>query len=139
MYYFVKEETVMKKRDGNAPAIFGFADVFAYTFVILTAFFLLFSGIGRTEPKKAVISVGNEVTEYSLSENKTVEIENGGIKLTVVIENGAVYVKSSDCHDAICVDTGKINKTGQVIVCAPAMVAIRIDGEAEGGYDAVVR
>ena len=129
----------MKRRDGGTPTLFGFADVFAYIFVILAAFLLLFSGNGRTEPKKAVISVGNKETEYSLSEDKTVEIENGGIKLTVVIENGAVYVKSSDCHDAICVDTGKINKTGQVIVCAPAMVAIRIEGETGDGYDAIIR
>lgn len=139
MNYFTKEEIMMIKRDGSAPAMLGYADVFAYMLVILTAFLLLFSGNGRAEPKKAVISVGDTVSEYSLAVNKTVEIENGGIKLTVVIENGSVFVKKSNCHDAICVDTGKISKTGQVIVCAPAMVAIRIDGETEDGYDAVIR
>ena len=139
MYYFTKAEITMKKRDGVTPTVFGYADVFAYILVILAAFLLLFSGNGRAEPKKAIISVGDTVSEYALTENKTFEIENSGIKLTVVIENGAVYVKNSDCHDAICVDTGKISKTGQVIVCAPAMVAIRIDGETGDGYDAIIR
>lgn len=139
MYYFTKEEIVMKKRDGGTPTLFGFADVFAYILVILAAFLLLFSGNSRKEPHKAVISVGGAVSEYALSEDKNLEIEHSGIKLTVVIENGAVYVKSSDCHDSICVDTGKISKTGQVIVCAPAMVAIRIEGETGDGYDAIIR
>lgn len=129
----------MKRRDVGTHTLFGFADVFAYILVILVAFLLLFSGNARKEPHKAVVSVGETVSEYALTENKTVEIENSGIKLTVVIENGAVYVKKSDCHDAICVDTGKINKTGQVIVCAPAMVAIRIEGETGDGYDAIIR
>ena len=139
MYYFAKEEIKMKKRDGNIPAMLGFSDIFAYIFVTLVALFLLFSVNGRAEPERAVVSVGNTVTEYAPSENKTVELENNGIKLTVVIENGSVYVKSADCHDRICVQTGKISKTGQVIVCAPAMVAIRIESETEGGYDAIIR
>lgn len=129
----------MKRRDERTPAMLGYADIFAYILVILAALFLLFSGSGQAKPQKVVISVGDTVSEYSLSENKTVEIENSGIKLTVIIENGSVYVKSSDCHDGICVDTGKISKTGQVIVCAPAMMAIRIKGETEDGYDAIIR
>ncbi len=139
MYYFTKEEIAMKKRDAEAPVMLGYADVFAYIIVILVAFLLLFSGNGRTEPKKVLISVGDTISEYSLSENRTVEIENSTVKLNVVIENGEVYVKSSTCHDAICIDTGRISKTGQIIVCAPAMTAIRIVGETEDGYDAIIR
>ena len=76
MYYFTKEEITMKKRDVSTPALLGYADVFAYILVIIAAFLLLFSGNGRAEPKKAVISIGDTVSEYSLSEDKTVEIEN---------------------------------------------------------------
>ena len=139
MYYFAKEEIEMKKSDGNTPAMLGFIDIFAYILVILVAFFLLFSGNGQPDPQKAVIIGKDTVSEYSLSKNTTVEIESNGIKLTVVVENGSVYVKSADCHDGICTQTGKISKTGQIIVCAPAMVAIRIDSETEGGYDAIIR
>ncbi len=129
----------MKNKAATLPVLFGRADIFAYILVILAAFLLVFSGNGQAEPQKAVVVCGDTAKEYSLSENNTFDIENNGITLTVVIENGSVYVKSSDCHDGICKDTGKITKSGQVIVCAPAMVAIRIEGEKEDGYDAVIR
>ncbi len=59
---------------------------------------------------------------YPASENREIELASNGILLTVVIDDGEVYVKDADCPDKICVNTGRI-KNGSV-VCLPAHVMI---------------
>ena len=69
--------------------------------------------------------------------NREIIIENNGILLTVTVSSGTAFVSSSSCPDGICVATGKISKSGQIIVCAPANVAVWIEDGGENGYDAV--
>ncbi len=109
-------------------------DIFIFVFIIALAASLLIFGI-RDEGDTLVVLVGDERTEYSLDENQTFSISNNGIKLTVVIKDGAAFVSKSSCADKICVNKGKIDKAGQMIVCAPAMVSIRVlenGGEFDG-------
>ena len=69
---------------------------------------------------------------YSLSENRTIEVTSNGIRLTVVIDGGEVWVKDADCPDLVCKHTGKISRGGEVILCAPAGLRIQVRG---GGDD----
>ncbi len=50
--------------------------------------------------------------------------EEYGIEL--LIEQDGVSVLRSNCSDKICVNTGKISRSGQTIVCLPARVAVEI-------------
>lgn len=50
--------------------------------------------------------------------------EEYGIEL--LIEQDGVSVLHSNCSDKICVNTGKISRSGQTIVCLPARVAVEI-------------
>lgn len=55
----------------------------------------------------------------------------------ICIEVDGVSVKSSDCGDKVCVNTGKITKPNQAIVCLPAHVSVELRG-GEAEVDAVV-
>ncbi len=46
----------------------------------------------------------------------------------ICMEPDGVYVKSSDCSDKVCVNTGKITKSGQAAVCLPAHVSVELKG-----------
>ena len=39
-----------------------------------------------------------------------------------------VQVISSDCGDKVCVNTGKITRSGQAVVCLPAHVSVELRG-----------
>lgn len=69
---------------------------------------------------------GEWVAEYSLSQNGEYEI-NGGTNI-LVIENGSAYVKKASCPDGLCVNQGKISRTGERIVCLPNRVMIEVGG-----------
>lgn len=57
----------------------------------------------------------------------------------VVIHDKEVHVSESPCRAKICVRTGHISRTGQLIVCVPNKVVVRVIGEEELPYDAVTR
>ena len=78
---------------------------------------------------------GERVGEYSLIENKEIEI-NGGTNI-LVIKNGEAYLSYADCPDHTCVRTGKIKYVGQSIVCLPNKVTITVKGSGGGGVDLV--
>ena len=42
-------------------------------------------------------------------------------------------MKYSDCKNQICVNTGKISRAGEIIVCLPNYVIVEIIGSGEGG------
>ena len=72
---------------------------------------------------------------YPLSENREILLEENGYSLIVVIEDGAVFVRETDCPEQICRRTGRIMHAGESILCSRAQVFLRIDGK--GAYDAV--
>ncbi len=57
----------------------------------------------------------------------------------VIIHGGAVHVSSSPCHGQICVNTGEISYAGQLIVCVPNKVVVRVTGQEKLPYDAVTQ
>lgn len=57
----------------------------------------------------------------------------------VVILNGAVHISASPCYNKICVNTGAISYAGQLIVCVPNKVVVRVIGKEELPYDAVTQ
>ena len=117
-------------------ALFRKADILVFILVILLALTLFLSAFSGEDNVKLVINANGSESIYSLSENKVLDFESDGISLTVAIENGFAYVKNSSCKDKICINSGKISKDGQIIVCAPAHFSMKIVGQG-GGYDAI--
>jgi hypothetical protein len=57
----------------------------------------------------------------------------------VLIQDGQAAITASPCRAKICVQTGPIEQSGQMIVCVPNKVVVRIIGKSNDRYDAVTR
>lgn len=65
---------------------------------------------------------------FSLAEDKGFEIE-GPLGITVVeIKAGKVRIVSSPCSAKTCVKMGSAWREGQVLVCVPNRIVLRIEG-----------
>ena len=96
--------------------------------LIISAVFVLY-GLFISEPTKSVyIFVNNEeIGNYSIVENQKIELDfDGIIGGTVVISDGFVWVENFGCPDKLCEKTGKISRVGEVIICLPNKMIIRI-------------
>ena len=70
-----------------------------------------------------VIKQDDEII-YNDSINKNATIQTG--TNTITVKNGEVYVSEAVCKNQICVNSGKISKKGESIVCLPNKVVVEI-------------
>jgi hypothetical protein len=61
------------------------------------------------------------------------------VGMTLEVQSGRIRVVESDCPHDVCVHTGWIGSSGEVIACVPNRVIIRVDGPEEPFLDAIVR
>ena len=111
-------------------------DIILIAAVLLAAAILalLFFVLRKEGAYVSVVQNGKETARYSLSENVTVILENGGTNV-LIIENGYVFVSDASCPDKICFRHRKIRFAGEAITCLPNKTVIKIvSGE---GVDAV--
>ncbi len=65
----------------------------------------------------------------------TIKIEGrNGINI-VSVESGRICVSEADCPDKLCVKCRWISKPGQMVVCLPNRLMIKIKNEAGDGID----
>lgn len=103
-------------------------DVIVMAVIAAAALALALTGVLDGKPGARVkIAENGKTQEYPISENRTIGLSS----LTVVIENGEVYVTDSACPDRICEHSGKISRVNQSIVCLPAGIVITITGSGE--------
>jgi len=108
-------------------------DFFIIIAVILLAAAIWGFGLPERDGERVGIYADGKLRyTLSLSEERQVEVEG----CTVKIENGAASVVSASCPDKVCVRSGKISKAGEIIMCVPNRVSVKIDGDAE--FDARV-
>lgn len=119
-------------------------DFIAVAVVLLLSFFVWLLFFLNVNDSGNYITVTENsdtlLAEYSLNKNGEYHVTSqNGYTLKVKIENGEAMVVSSDCPNGYCVQSGSISHAGEVIVCAPAHIKIRVDSVEEGGdYDAVI-
>ena len=65
----------------------------------------------------------------------TITIE-GTVTNVIEITENSVYFSHSDCPDQVCVRTGKLTRAGQIAVCLPNRVIVRLVG-AQDEIDAI--
>ena len=97
---------------------------------------LLLAGLAifllRGEGDTVIVTVdGKRFAEYSLHENREVEIKNRDGYNLLVIQDGKAYVKTANCPDGICAAHRPIENEGESIVCLPntVVVEIRLKGQ----------
>lgn len=69
---------------------------------------------------------GEAYGTYDLSEDCEVDIAEDNC---IVIENKTVRMKEANCPDHLCIRQGTVSKDGQMIVCLPNRVTVRIVDE----------
>ncbi len=115
------------------------SDIILAAALILVCTLLTFVSVSVPEDpgSSAVVVVtkdGELFESCGLFEEKIIDTGSNRI----VVENGEVYMASSDCKNRICVRQGRISRPGQSIICIPNRIVIEIKG-GESGYDAVTR
>ncbi len=100
--------------------------VVSVSFLVLGYYFYNFSSFFSKHELKLEILTENERMVWPMNKNRVIPIKTKQGSLTVVLEKREAYVRESSCPDKICVKTGKINKKGQLIICAPNGVMLRI-------------
>jgi len=109
-------------------------------FIILAVFLsVLFGGVLYIYNKKGddayIYSDGELIKIMPLNTNDEFLYEYDGHYNIIIVENGYIYVKESDCDDKVCIIKGKINKVGDSIICLPHKLVITIKGEGDNPAD----
>lgn len=115
----------IKSRKRLAASDVVLAFVLVSVSVLMTA--LLFKNTGNTALKAVVKKNGVTVQSVVLQDREPYEMcIDEEYNIILYIEKNGVTVVRSDCADKICVNTGKITKPGQTIVCLPARVSVEL-------------
>ena len=112
-------------------------DAVVVTILLLLSVGVIFATAGRGAGMKAIVTVdGKKAAVLLLGVEDSLEVE-GPLGVTKM-ESGAmgVAIVSSPCPLKYCVRQGYAKRTGQVIVCVPNRIAIRITG-GSGSKDGV--
>ena len=109
--------------------------ILAVSIIVLAAGFYIGHRIVNQKPAVIVeVSVDGEVVEeLDLSKNGEYVISgypNG--TNTLIIEDGEAYISDATCPDRICIHQGKINQSGEMIVCLPNLMIAKSIGEYDG-------
>lgn len=87
---------------------------------------LLFRSPGNT----VSVTVDGEIFgEYSLEEDRVVEISSERGTNLLVIKDGKAHVERASCPDGICSSHKPISYDGESIICLPNKVVVLIDSQ----------
>lgn len=96
-------------------------------FLVVALIFGTILVLTGTEGDKVVVLVDGVVYgEYSLSQNRTVEIKTAHGTNVLVIEDGVAYMKEASCPDGVCVSHRPAHFSWQSIICKPNGVVVEI-------------
>ncbi len=106
--------------------------------LLLTAAAALALFLFRTPGDTVTVTVnGTLFGEYSLSENRKVEIKSGDGYNLLVIEDGQAYVWEASCPDGICAAHRPIQNDGESIICLPNKVVVEVHAQSEDQPDII--
>lgn len=114
------------------------ASIVALAFVIYGLF--AFSVSGETSDAVSVFVDGKEYATYQfreITEPRTVEIKSGNVYNILEISPDGARMLDSSCPDKTDVRMGKISKPGQIILCVPNRVVVKIIGKGKLNVDKV--
>ena len=88
------------------------------------------------QSKVEVTIDGQRYGIYALNQDSRQVVSSNYGYNTIIIQDGQVWVEDADCANKDCMRFGKISKEGQIILCLPHKLAVRIVG-GEVGIDAI--
>ena len=111
----------------------------ALLIVFAGSFYFIFSAPGGAG-RSATVSINGEVfDEIPLSRDAELEVrDSDGVLLNkLIIINGVAEMTYANCPDGLCVKHRAISMSGEMIVCLPNRVVVKVTG-TKGAFDAVV-
>jgi len=107
--------------------------------IILTTILITVIMYGHTgDGTYAVIEVdGIMMEKLDLNEPATVSVMGVRGETVVEITDHEVRVISSSCPNKFCIKSGAIKNPGEMIICVPNHVVVRIDGRKTKTLDAI--
>jgi hypothetical protein len=99
--------------------------------IIINAFIILYGGrnVVKQNSKIAYIYSDNKLYgEYVLTDTvkEEIKIESDTGYNILHIEDGQIWIHDASCPDKICISQGKISYDGEIIVCLPNKMLIKI-------------
>jgi hypothetical protein len=109
--------------------------------ILIAVLFVVSFYEGNTDEKIAIVSQNGIVLDRielnKISDRYEINYF-GEYPGTIEINNGRIRFLHADCPDQVCVNTGWIDRPGQIAVCLPAGVIIKIEG-VQTDVDIIVR
>lgn len=107
------------------------------------ALFALMPGAALDEgaPDRLIATVGDGRPSQvlPLAPDRKIELKGPLGKTVLQTLDGVLRVLSSPCPNKICIRMGDASQSGQVLVCVPNRVSVRLAGGDGEGLDAVAR
>lgn len=107
--------------------------------VICSGLFIQKFFFGRAGATAIIEQDGETISELDLSKDTELVLDDGnGGSNTITVKDGKIAVTEANCPDLVCVHTGAISQTGEVIACLPHKLIITISEEHNDALDAIV-
>lgn len=109
--------------------------------IIINVFLILYGGRNAVKQNNKIAyiySINKLVGEYVLTDDvkDEVKIESETGYNVLHIEGGQIWIHDASCPDKICISQGKISHDGEIIVCLPNKMLIKIvDNNEENEID----
>ena len=105
--------------------------------IILAGLFIQNFYFGKSGAKAIIQQNGKTIYELYLNRNTELVLEDGnGGSNTLTVKDGTIAVTEANCPDRVCVHTGNISHTGEVIACLPHKLIITISDNSTNQIDA---
>ena len=101
--------------------------------VFFISFNLIFTHKKKTSGGIAEVKTPNRIYRIRLNKDRIMTIKGKLGFLKLEVKSGKIRVLDSPCPKKICINTGWISKPGQMIVCIPNRVIIKILGSEKKG------
>ncbi|MBN1997159.1 NusG domain II-containing protein [candidate division KSB1 bacterium] len=112
--------------------------ILLFFLAVLTVTGFLLTNTLRSGGLFAEIQVnGRHVATLSLLEDRQITVPGWIGPVEISVRNGKISVLSSPCLWKICVRSGPVSKAGDIIVCIPSKLVIRIFAKNMESLDAV--
>lgn len=113
--------------------------------IIINVFLILYGGRNAVSQNNKIAYIYSDnklVREYVLTDDvkDEVRIESETGYNTLHIEDGQIWIHDASCPDKICISQGKISHDGEIIVCLPNKMLIKIvDNNVDSEIDFIAK
>lgn len=114
-------------------------DIIIISIAIISIFLLWLILYNQKNGNLVCVTIQEQEFTFSLSEKQRIDLSDlvaqSKGKNVICIEDGMVYMEYADCPDQICVKHKAISKNGEMIVCLPNDVILRVENTTKNTID----